>query len=373
MSAALLGQLSGVLRFLQPQPPPAQDDEYTGIEYRWRNIVFRPAQFQFEAIILGVVLLYLLVWAVGRYLNGSRVRAWYKTHLPFYTTQFTRPAVGGLQADGPSDFFIFSTGRRAVLSLHTTFTLLSRHNLIDMIYDIGRGFIELDYQSKDLLELDFRLTDDGTKPGYVWAVMKKDEMRQIRKDRWDVSLTKTGDDKSLPASIGIMAEVAEITEIMLKGPLLTLLNDPTFLKYFRYLIITDQPADRPEVPIPLAERERHVILALVPPSSGQSAQTLPIVESIFRFVDTIDKTSLRVETIRRLKRNRQEFEEELVKEIEKVKKEREEEEGEDKKAAKRRAEQERVSKLSPEEQKKWEEKERKRTLKKAQGKMTKRQ
>jgi len=372
MSAALLGQIAPLLRFLQPQPQPT-DEEYTGIEYRWRNLVFRPGQFQYEAIALGFVVVYLLAWAIGRYINGSRARAWYKAHLPFYETQFTRPAVGGLQADGPSDFFIFSTGRRSVLSLHTTFALLTRHNLIDMIYDIGRGLIELDYQSKDLLELDFRLLDDGSKPGFVWAVMKKDEMRELRKNRWDLSLTKTGDDKNLPTSLGIMAEAADITETLLKGPLLAILNDPMVLKYFRYLIITDQPAERPEIPIPLAERERHVILALQPPSSGQSAETLPVVQAIFRFIDTVDKLPLRVETSRKLKRNRQEFEEELIKEIEKVKKEREEEEGEDKKAAKRKAEQERVSKLTPEEQKKWEEKERKRSMKKAQGKMIKRQ
>ncbi|KZT50433.1 DUF1682-domain-containing protein [Calocera cornea HHB12733] len=371
MASLLLPQVAGLLKFLQPPPAPAEDVPYEGIEYRWRNIVFRPGQYQAEAIVLALVVLYMLVWAIGRQINGGRARAWYKTHFPFYATQFTRPGI--LQPDGPSDYFIFSTGRRAVLSLHTTFALLTRHNLIDMVYDIGRGLIELDYTSKDLLELDFRLTDDVTKPGYVWAVMKKDEMRQLRKDRWDLSLTKTGDNKSLPSSLSVMAEAADITDSFLQGPLLAILNDPTVLKYFRYLIITDQPADRPDIPIPLAERERHVILALLPPSAGQSAQTLPIVEAIFRFVDTIDKTSLKFETIRKLKRNRQEFEDELMKEIEKIKKDREEEEEEDRKAAKRKAELERVSKMSSEEQRKWEEKERKRTLKKAQGKMTKRQ
>ncbi|EJU06394.1 DUF1682-domain-containing protein [Dacryopinax primogenitus] len=372
MSAALLTQLNGALRFLQP-PPPVPEGEYEGLEYRWRNIVFRPGQFKFEAVGLGFVIIYLLVWAIGRALNGGRVRAWFKTHLPFYETQFTRPAVRQLQSDGPSDYFIFSTGRRGVLSLHTTFTLLSRHNLIDMIYDFGRSLIELDYSPRDLLELDFRLNDDGTRPGFVWAVMKKDEMKTLRRARWDLSLTKAGDDKTLPVSLGIMTEAADITEAILKGPLLATLNDPNVLKYFRYLIVTDQPADRPEVPIPLAERERHVILALEPPSGGQNAETLPMVQSIFRFVDTVDKLPLRVETIRKLKRSRQDFEEELLKEIAKEKKERDEEEGEDKKAAKRKAEQERVSKLSAEEQKKWEEKERKRTMKKAQGKLVKRQ
>jgi hypothetical protein len=54
-----------------------------------------------------------------------------------------------------SDFFNFSTRRRAISSLHSTFTLHPRHDLFQYIYDVLREVLDLNFQlAADLSALD---------------------------------------------------------------------------------------------------------------------------------------------------------------------------------------------------------------------------
>jgi hypothetical protein len=57
-------------------PPPAQPAprEYSGTQYQWRFVTFRPAYFKFEAIAFAVLLGYLLLHLIGRVINTSRAK-----------------------------------------------------------------------------------------------------------------------------------------------------------------------------------------------------------------------------------------------------------------------------------------------------------
>lgn len=113
--------------------------------------------------------------------------------------------------------------------------------------------------------------------------------------------------------------------------------------------------------------ERHLILTLALPSStSASDSTVPLITAIFQFIDNLHRISLRPETKSKLKKTREEIDKNIKEEAEKEKKE---EEAEAKAAAKKRARDEYISKLSATEQQKELEKERKRNLRKAQGKV----
>ncbi|KAG5221094.1 hypothetical protein IMY05_C4469001200 [Salix suchowensis] len=127
-------------------------------------------------------------------------------HLPLLASQFSKPSVDGLKSDGYSDFFNFSTGRRAITSLHTIFTFRPRHDLLQMIYQIVWGLVEVQTTYPDDLQLDFRLNEGTLESGFVWAVVKKDELRTIRDARWDLTFTKTTENPALPAQFSIMAD-----------------------------------------------------------------------------------------------------------------------------------------------------------------------
>jgi hypothetical protein len=110
----------------------------------------------------------------------------FDAHLPIFAEQFTSPSVGGLNQDGYSDWFNFSTGRKGVASLHTVFTMRPRHDLLQYLYQFLRPLVDLETRYKDEILLDFTLAPGTTVPDGVWAVVAKDELLYVRQDRWDL-------------------------------------------------------------------------------------------------------------------------------------------------------------------------------------------
>ncbi|EPQ59261.1 DUF1682-domain-containing protein [Gloeophyllum trabeum ATCC 11539] len=358
--------LARLLQGITP-PPPVVPAEYNGLEYRWKNFVFRPAEFKIEGLAALGIILYLVLFWIGKNRNAQRASKWLDAHLPFLSTQFSKPTNEGLTQDGYSDFFNFSTGRRRVERLHTVFKLRPRHDPVQYLGQILWGLTDLKYNPKDEILLDFELSSG---PDFVWAVVAKDELEEIRKERWDLTFTKTTDNAALPASLTVMSEFADVTDNLLKPinnfSLVKALSDPEILPYFRSLSITDQPQTRPNSAG--YTRSKHILLALKAPPPSSAQATLPIVSAAFKLIDNLDRavTNLRPETRTKLRKVREEVDRELRVAEEK---EKQEEAIESKQAAKKKAEEERLSKLSAAEQKKALERERKRSIRKKQGKM----
>ncbi|KII95175.1 hypothetical protein PLICRDRAFT_48143 [Plicaturopsis crispa FD-325 SS-3] len=364
--------LATVLTRVTP-PPFVNPVDYDGPEYRWRFLVFRPELLKQEGVhfLLLAVLVYVAFIFWGRSYNSTLAHAWYNAHLPLLKAQFSAPEASPLTADGNSDLFAYSTGRRGVHALHTIFTLRPRHDFLQYAFQVLRTLIDLQYRPHDEIELDFKLGkgSEGVHE-FVWAVVNKSELKGVKDYRWDLTFTRTTENPALPASLSVMSEFADVTENLLKSTgLVKALSDPDILPYFRSLSVTDQPRARPSAPIPAANREKHVILSLSAPPASAAHATVPLVGAIFAFIDALPKasSSLRPETRTKLRKARDELDKELVEE--RLKEDREEEE-EKKKAAKKRLEEERVSKLSASEQKKILEREKKRAMKKQQGKIS---
>ncbi|KAI0732890.1 DUF1682-domain-containing protein [Fomitopsis betulina] len=376
---------SVLLKYITPAPVDLSPD-YDGTEYRWKFFTLRPAFFENEPYFVVALLFLVLFYLWGKRANERRVNKWFQTHLPLLESQFSKPVPhSGLVRDGNSDWFNYSTGRRAVSSLHTTFTLRPRHDLLQWVYQIGRGLVELDYKVTDTVELDFTFSPTAASsavPDCVWAVIAKDEMRSIRSRRWDLTFTKTNDQPSLPPALTVMSEFADVTTNLLKPlgtvDLTQVLSDPAVLQYFRSISITDQPRARPSAPLPQSQRKKHLILELSLPSSSDAAATLPLVQAAFQLVDAIAgegkapglrgglAAQLRPETKNKLKKYREALEKEISEE---AKREQREEEEEKRQAAKRKAEEERLSKLSAADQKKAMDREKKRAMRKNQTRM----
>ncbi|KAH8118295.1 DUF1682-domain-containing protein [Phellopilus nigrolimitatus] len=355
--ANLLKAFSELAKVLTPAQP-FTSYEYDGLEYRWKNLVFRPALFKLEALFVLGLAVYFFSFFVGKALNKRRADAWLQAHLPLLSQQFSKPeSSSGVVSDGYADFFVFSTGRRNVASLHSVFSLLPRHDLAQMAYRFVWGMIELVYRTEDALELDFKLFPSAT-PGFVWGVVSKDCLQKVKEGRWDLTLTRTTESPLLGGGYCVMSEYADVTETLLKasGPfnIAKALNDPVVKPFVKSLSITDQPRERPGIPIPVDQRERHVILSLRVPPVSQAGATASLVKAIFILIDTLERGKSSTEQIKK-----------------EAEAERREEAELDKIAAKKKAEEERMSKLSAAEQKKELERDRKRQLRKAQGKVVK--
>jgi len=167
-----------------------------------------------------------------------------------------------------------------------------------------------------------------------------------------------------------MSESADISENVFKEygsfSLPKLLNDSKILPHFISLSITDQPAERPTLPLLPEEREKHVIVKLSVPSGSQVEDTKEFVTSLFQLVDIVGTklgSGLRPDTKSKLRKVREDLNRQLKTESTKEQKEEVEE---TKRAEKRRQEQERVSRLSAAEQQKVIQRDRKRAMRKAQ-------
>lgn len=67
--------------------------------------------------------------------------------------------------------------------LHTLITFVPRHDLVQYAYEIGKSVIDLSYSPADSLLLDFHLSGN---PGFVFALMSKLHMKDLRKERFDL-------------------------------------------------------------------------------------------------------------------------------------------------------------------------------------------
>ncbi|KAG6378534.1 DUF1682-domain-containing protein [Boletus reticuloceps] len=354
--------MASLLALFAPSPPPPLSTDYSGTQFAWRFLVFRPALFVPQAILLLGVLLYLAIALYGKHRNQRTADALYNALHPLLARNFSAPASSsGLIPDGPTDFFVFSTGRRAVASLHT---------FLWQLYDLR-------YQPRDHLTLDFLLDADAAAalPDFVWAVINKSELTTIKDNRWDLTFTRTTEHSSLPPMFSIMSEFADVSDALFKlhlspsTTLSTLLATPPSLTYLRSLSITDQPHERPQLAASyVAEKHtsKRVFLDISIPK--QPSDILPLVDAVFALVDILaaGKVSLRPETKAKIRKVREDIEKEIREEEIREKKE---EAAEDKKAAKRKAEQDKIARLSPVEQKKLLERNQKRALKKSQAKV----
>ena len=68
-------------------------------------------------------------------------------------------------------------------------------------------------------------------------------MKALRDERYDVSLTTTKDHPKLPIWATVMTESAEVTDFLLTPELVKAVEAAGEL--MNYLIITDQPIDKP--------------------------------------------------------------------------------------------------------------------------------
>lgn len=201
--------------------------------------------------------------------------------------------------------------------------------------------------------------------GFVWAIVNKDRMKQIREERYDISTTFTKDHAKLPVWLTVMSESAEITDALLTPDLIKATQSAGDL--LDYLIVTDQPLEKPTTVEETVPRKR-VYLKYRLPSNNNYESLVPLFTYFLRMPDTlVQSAKFRPEVLRKLKAGR----EEVVKQILKL--------SEGEKAEERAAERERTRKLKREAelsgldakaQKKYLEKERDKELRKSQKKST---
>ena len=259
---------------------------------KWYNIHERYSlsDFKQEGVILVLISIIVIIHLIGTNSNRKRAKKWIAAHAPVLQKEFALVGFGGrkpttaedreseglandtlelpvdlLKEKSPQQFTTYATGRQNVAFLDVNLTLLKRYNPFSLIVEYGMSlFFESTPAPTEQVEailypFDGReaLTVPGQAPGahelrkdtkssfdgFVWAIVNKETMKQLRDDRYDVSITTTKDSPKLPVWATVMSESAEITEYLLTPELIQAVEEAGEL--LNHLIITDQPIDQP--------------------------------------------------------------------------------------------------------------------------------
>ncbi|WVQ98909.1 hypothetical protein IAU59_006040 [Kwoniella sp. CBS 9459] len=361
-----------ILSTLAPAPAKPAPREYDGLElFRWKFLVFRPADFKFEGLILSLVGVYLLMYLVGKAVNGSRAKAAIAPYSAIINAQFSyiRP----LLTSSPSLHLLYASGRRNVLSLHATVSLLPIHDLPSLVIHFVKSIIEPTYDGSEGLVFDLTLGRgeyglQGEGAG-VWAVVDKGALRQTRDARWDLTFPKLNESAALPNTHVLFTEHSDVTDALLKTPnvgIAETLADPAAARVLKYLLISDVSATRPSKgPIPAKLKSRQVILSVSKPSNNAEVEAVQAwLQVALNIADLLSKpTLLKPEVTKKLIKTRQMVDLDLAsgykKELDEDKPV--EETAEDRRAARKKAERE---KLSEKERKRLDDLEKKREMRK---------
>ena len=262
---------------------------------KWYNIHERHSlsDFKQEGVILALIAVIVVIHLFGTRTNKKKAKTWISAHAPILRKEFALVGFGGrdatagevegegslkslasdtlelpvdlLKEKSPQEFATYASGRQNIAFLDVNLTLFKRYSPLTMIAEYGMSlfFDSMPAPSERveavLYPFDGReaLTVPGQAPGahelrkdtkssydgFVWAIVNKDTMKQLRDDRYDVSITSTKDSSKLPDWATVMTESAEVTDFLLTSELVKAIEDAGEL--LEHLIITDQPIDRP--------------------------------------------------------------------------------------------------------------------------------
>jgi len=243
-------------------------------------------------IVFPFIILVVLVHVWGTRTNRRKAKAWITKHAPVMEQEFASVGFGGrrspsldsvqseglrkaaasddlvipdelLRENAANEFVTYASGRQNVAFLDVKLTLLKRYNPLIVIGETIVGFFfdslpptaermeatayAFDGNESQLVPAakgeSRKSTGNSVYDGFVWAVVNKDMMKQLRDDRYDISLTSTKDHPKLPTWATVMSESSEITETLLTPELIKAVHDAG--DSLDALVISDQPIDRP--------------------------------------------------------------------------------------------------------------------------------
>lgn len=373
---------------------------------KWYNVHERHSisEFKAEGIILAVIAVIMAVHIVGARANRTKARKWIAANAEAISSQFALVGFGGVPAmeddtaklspeklikeKSLHEFATYASGRQNVAFMDVSLTLTKKFNpflnametafaLFSTMFPTPRDVMEAaiyPFDGKENLivpaapgaeEARGNKNGKSTYDDFVWAIVHKDVMQTLREDRYDVSLTVTKDSGKLPSWLTIMTESAEITDALLTAELIEAVAAAG--DQFEYLIVSDQPMDKPKKLKETMPRKR-IYLRYRLPASNNYEPVSALFSYFLKLPDLlVQQAHFRPEVTRRVAKTRQGMIDQLKKEsLEEVNEERALEREKSKKA-KRDAE---LSALDAKAQKKYLEKEREKEIRKSQKKST---
>ncbi|KAI7877088.1 uncharacterized protein EV154DRAFT_62914 [Mucor mucedo] len=316
-----------------------------------------------EIVLSATFLVYLLVWYKGKTSNLASAKNWLNGQIDYLEEQFC--LVGDkltneksvLMMDGPADYLLYTSGRRNVQFGHWWLKMKPRNDILTYFSTQLLSLTGYAKPANDRVALTMAL-DKALPEKFVFAVIKKELATDLHKKRFDLKrFGKIASSNIIPSNLIIYSESQKLADILLAGRIGEIIAESS--DRLESLIVSSLPAEQPE----MYESDSFLTMSLEFLMPGTS-EFDPLVELACELPDVISQLRLTGDVRSKINKNR----EELIKEYSKKAAADRAEEMQRKKAEAKRLEEERVKKMSPAEQRKWDEKERIRAQKKLQKK-----
>ncbi|KAI9679587.1 MAG: hypothetical protein M1829_001548 [Trizodia sp. TS-e1964] len=387
---------------------------------KWYRVWERtsPSDFVQEAWMIAFLLIMIIVHKWGTRRNRQLAKKWFGFLSPLLEREFALVGFGGIKpptADhvqsmglpnavssedlvipeelfkerNPQLFISYATGRQNIASADVALTLYKRFNPFIHFGELLSSFLlesmpapvqrlQISLHPFDGQEAQLVPTEDGKQSqdqrakaassydSFVWAIVNKDDMKRLRDERYDVSLTTTKDNSKLPDWATIMTESAEVTDLLLSAELIEVIEKAG--EVFEYLIVTDQPIDKP-LKLDDAIPKKRLQLSLRVTTSNELDSLAPLISYFLRLPDQLASSAkFRPEVMRKVRQTR----EDEIRKLQKADQDERAEERSVKRGQDKKDKRESLLKnMSAEEQRKYLEKEREKDLRKSQKRITK--
>ncbi|KAJ2747626.1 hypothetical protein GGI20_000275 [Coemansia sp. BCRC 34301] len=320
------------------------------------------ANYKIEALLLSIAMGLIVNYFYGSRRNKELVLAWEKPISDVLHANFSLVGDGSqvLEWDSAADILFYASGRRHCKFVQGHMVLRARQDAIALVNDLAAN-------TQEKVEIEVLLNDDNSN-GFVFAAVPRKRSKAVGRDRYDIAtFTKTASHDKVSAKVVVFSENADATAQLLDSGLGDVLADEDTL--LEELYVTDSPSEKPETHDFKREKKLTAIIRLPAATTEGLARFKEMLEFVFYLVDHVSEAiALRPESVKKLAKAR----EEAYKGLSRMAEQDRQEALAKVLAEKRRIELEGVDKMSPEQRRKWEEKDRKKQLKKEQSKRVRR-
>uniref|UniRef100_A0A023GCT3 PAT complex subunit CCDC47 n=1 Tax=Amblyomma triste TaxID=251400 RepID=A0A023GCT3_AMBTT len=341
--------------------------------------------FYLELLMLAGLAVYFGNFVAGRNKNHRLATAWFHSHRPLLLDNFAlvgddgrkelppegaeEESAGGLVKDSESVYTLWCSGRMCVEGMLVELRLLKRQDLLSLLTHMVRP-------APDQLVIRVTMSPQSM-DGFVMCLATKKTAARLHKTMADLSTycpeKKRPDKYGLPANFTVLSEMGEVANAMLDTKVLSVIK--RYEECIDYIHMSDQYSgprlQEDTQPTKLPEVKKVLLFGFNVPGMGRvSAETMeemrPLLQLVFYCVDKVRRFKLSKEAKQKSDRNRLKVEEEFLKTTHAQRQEA----AQLKREERRRVEKERImNEEDPDKQRKWEEREHRRELKRRTPKM----
>lgn len=334
--------------------------------------------FYMEFLMLAGLLVYFMSFVAGRNRNHRLATAWYKSHLSLLEENFS--LVGddgrkdleessgvGLVKDSESGYTLWCSGRAGLEGMLVELHLVKRQDLLCLLSRMVRPTPD---------QMVVKVTMSPTcMDNFVMCVANKKTGMKLMKGLADLSTycpeKKKPEKYGLPANFTVMSEMGEVANAMLDAKVLSIIKK--YEDCIDYIHMSDQysgPRIQEDAqPTKLPEVKKVLLFGFNVPghvNSEKMEELKPLLQLVLYCTEKVRRFKLSKEAKLKSDKNRLKVEEEFLKTTHAQRQEA----AQQKREERRRVEKERMmNEEDPERQRKWEEREHRRELKRRTPKM----